>query len=103
MIRVERASTESVIAAYRLDDKAEAAVECMATMDHLCRSIRRAFGKQGRDGEKGLPEAERLIVQSHAILRAETMRRWYLGEAEATAERKSDSITGANCLSQFNW
>jgi len=103
VVRTEHTQSETVLGAYRLDVKAEDAVDCLTTMEGLCRRIRRALRKQGKEGEKGLTEAEELIVRSHDLLWKEVMSRWYIGNVDTTnvpAESESVSISETN---SFDW
>ena len=73
---------DEVIAAYDLDPAAHDALKCVATMERLTRRIR--FALKGEDGhERGVVDAERLIVIACRLVRDEVKKRWSLNGAEA--------------------
>jgi len=94
---------DEVIAAYDLDPAAKDALKCVATMERLTRRIR--FALKGEDGhERGVVDAERLIVIACRLVRDEVKERWSLNgaqpvtipkvtEQEPTPKPETESIT----------
>jgi len=97
-----------VLGAYRLDPTAEPAVECLATMENLCRVLHSSFKSSGEDKKRGLPEVEKLITEAHGLLWAEIIKRWHIGSADTanvTPEPEPVSIGQATTVptDPFNW